>query len=237
MKTTTKLILAAFAAASIAPAAVFAQNTKPEAYWTNSDGIIWKNPYGLCWRAGYWTPAQAIAECDPDLMKKAEAPLPPLAAVTPPPAPTVAPPPPPVAAPAPAPRPSSTKVTFSAEELFDFDKSVLRPEGKAALDKFAADLSATKYDVVVATGHTDRIGTVPYNQKLSERRASAVKAYLISKGVPSDRISSAGQGEMQPITHAGDCKGPVSKKLIACLQPDRRVEVEVTATKEVVAGQ
>lgn len=235
MKQTSKLILAAFATATLVPATTLAQGSKPEAYWTNSTSMIWKNPYGLCWRAGYWTPAQAIAECDPDLVKKPAPPLPPVAAAAPPP-PQTAPAPAPAPVPPPPP-PTVTRVTFSAEELFDFDQYVLRQEGKAALDKFALDLGNSKYDVIVATGHTDRIGSPAYNQKLSERRANAVKAYLISKGVPPDRISSVGKGETQPVTKPGDCTGPRSKKLIACLQPDRRVEVEVTATKEVPAAR
>ena len=108
---------------------------------------------------------------------------------------------------------------------------MLKQDGKTALDKLVSDLQGTNYQSIVVTGHTDRLGSPPYNQKLSERRADAVKAYLISKGVQADRISSAGKGETQPVTKPDDCKGPKSKKLIACLQPDRRVDVVVTGTK------
>lgn len=231
MKPSVKLVFAIFSAAAFVPgfAAAQAQASAPQANWANPTGIVWKDPYGLCWRAGYWTPAQATAECDPDLVSKPAPPPPPppVAEVAP------APPPPPPPAPAPAPvvKPAPQTVTFSAGELFDFDKAVLKPEGKTALDKLMGDLQGTNYQSIAVTGHTDRIGSPAYNQKLSERRAQAVKAYLISKGVQSDRITAAGKGETQPITKPGDCKGPKSKKLIDCLQPDRRVEVVVTGTK------
>jgi OOP family OmpA-OmpF porin len=141
-------------------------------------------------------------------------------------------------APTPAPAPKMTrKVTLSAEDLFDFDKAVLRPAGKGALDKLVAELGNVDDETLVVTGHTDRIGTPKYNQKLSEARAGAVRTYLIGKGVPDSRITSSGMGETQPVTKPGDCKGPVSKKLIACLQPDRRVEIDVTGSKEVPASK
>jgi OmpA-OmpF porin, OOP family len=141
-------------------------------------------------------------------------------------------PPPPAPATAPVP-PMPMKVTFSADSLFDFDKAVVKPEGKQALDKFAADLKGTQYDAVQVTGHTDRIGSHAYNLKLSSRRADAVSAYLVqSGGVPSGKIAAKGVDGADPVTKPGDCKGSKpSKALIACLQPDRRVEVEVSATK------
>ncbi|MGZ5790422.1 MAG: OmpA family protein, partial [Burkholderiaceae bacterium] len=123
------------------------------------------------------------------------------------------------------------KVSFSAEDLFAFDKSELKPEGKAKLDQLITDLKSTDNEAIVATGHTDRIGNQKYNQKLSERRANSVRNYLIAGGIAADTIRAEGRGETQPVTKAGDCKGPVSNKLKACLQPDRRVEVEVAATK------
>lgn len=141
-------------------------------------------------------------------------------------------PPPPAPAPAPVP-PMPMKVTFSADTLFDFDKAVVKPEGKQALDKFSADLKGTQYDAVQVTGHTDRIGSHAYNLKLSSRRADAVSAYLVqSGGVPSGKIAAKGVDGADPVTKPGDCKGSkATKALIACLQPDRRVEVEVSATK------
>lgn len=192
-------------------------------YVIDQRGYVAKSGAGLCWRTGYWTPAMAIAECDPDLAPKA-APAP-----APAPAPAAAP-----AAPA-APKPAAQKVTLAADALFDFDKAVLRPDGKAKLDKLVEDLKGLKLEVIIAVGHTDRIGTDKYNQKLSERRAAAVKNYLVSKGIDANRIYAEGKGEKQPVT-GNKCKkmGPENrknKKLIECLQPDRRVEIEVIGTK------
>jgi OOP family OmpA-OmpF porin len=217
-----------FTVAAFAPATSIAQAQNDPGHWYNSQGIVWKNSTGLCWRSSAWTPANASAECDPELMAKAEAPAPKLAEAAPP---------EPAPAPAPAPSMQTRKITFSAEELFDFDKAVLRPAGKTALDKLSTEINGVDYETVLVTGHTDRTGSNQYNQKLSERRAGAVKAYLISKGIPDNRITSAGKGETQPVTKPGDCKGPLSKKLIACLQPDRRVEVDVAGSKEVAVPQ
>ena len=139
----------------------------------------------------------------------------------------------PIPAAVPPPPPQPRRVTFSADSLFDFDKSTVKPAGKASLDKFAADLRGTQYDVISVTGHTDRIGSPAYNQALSARRADAVKSYLVDPaGVASLKIVARGAGEAQPVTKAGDCRGRnASAALIACLQPDRRVEVEVSGTK------
>jgi OOP family OmpA-OmpF porin len=139
------------------------------------------------------------------------------------------PPPPPVVTPPPAPR----KVTFSADSLFAFDKADVKPAGKQALDKFAAELRGVDFAVITVTGHTDRIGTHAYNMALSTRRAEAVKKYLVeSAGIPAGKIAARGTDGSDPVTKPGDCKGKkATKKLIACLQPDRRVEVEVSGTK------
>jgi OOP family OmpA-OmpF porin len=155
---------------------------------------------------------------------RAMAPEPIAAAHTPKPAPVTAPPPSP---------PATTKVTFSADSLFDFNKSVIKPAGQQALDKFAADLKSASFSVINVTGHTDRIGGHDYNMKLSTRRAEAVKAYLVqTSGIPADKITAIGTNGSDPVTKPGDCKGnKKTKKLIDCLQPDRRVEVEVAATQ------
>lgn len=141
------------------------------------------------------------------------------------PAPVIVPPPPLAAAP--------MRVTFSADSLFDFDKSVVKPSGKQDLDKLAADLNGVSYDAIQVTGHTDRIGAHAYNLKLSTRRAEAVSAYLVqSAGIPASKISARGVNGSEPVTQPGECKGSkASPKLIACLQPDRRVDVEVTGLK------
>jgi OOP family OmpA-OmpF porin len=174
----------------------------------------------LCYRTGYWTPQMAIADCDADLVPKPAPPAPPPAQ---PPAP-----PPPAPAPAPAPAPQVQKITLASKALFDFDKSVLKPEGKAALDtEIIAKLPLVqKLELVLVTGHTDRIGTQQYNQKLSERRAKAVADYLVSKGVPKDKIETLGMGKTQPVPGVV-CNQKALKELIVCLAPNRRVEVEV----------
>jgi OOP family OmpA-OmpF porin len=199
-----------------------AQAKNDPGHWYNAQGIVWKNSTGLCWRSSAWTPANASAECNPELMAKAELPVSKHAEVTPV---------------TPAPKMQTRKITFSAEELFDFDKAVLRPAGKTSLDNLTSDINGLNYETILVTGHTDRIGSNEYNQKLSERRAAAVNTYLISKGILDSRTTSAGMGETQPVTKSDDCKGPVSKKVIACLQPDRRVEVDVKGSKEVAVSQ
>ena len=191
-----------------------------------------KNPFLLCWRTGYWTPAQAIKDCDPDLVKAPPPPpAPPPVAVVPPPPPAVAPPPAPPAPPPPPPPPAAPKVqkiTIASKALFDFDKAVLKPEGKKALDtEVVAKLKQIqKVELVLVTGHTDRLGSQAYNQRLSERRAATVRDYLSSQGVAKDKIETLGMGKTQPVPGV-KCEQRNRKELIACLQPHRRVEVEV----------
>ena len=133
---------------------------------------------------------------------------------------------------APTPQPLR-KVTLSADSLFDFDKATVKPEGKQALDTLVADLRDVDFDAIIVTGHTDRIGSHAYNMKLSSRRAEAVKVYLVkSAGIPVDKISASGVDGADPVTKPDECKGTKkTKALIVCLQPDRRVEVQVTGTK------
>ena len=187
-------------------------------YAIDQRGYVVKSGVGLCWRTGYWTPAMAIEECDPDLVPKAAAAPATRSIVAPP-------------AAAAAVVPAAQKVTLSADALFDFDKAVLRTEGKEKLDKLVGDVKGIKLEVIIAVGHADRFGTDAYNQKLSERRAEAVKAYLVAKGIEPNRVYTEGKGKKQPVTKPGQCKGPKSKKTIDCLQPDRRVEIEVIGTK------
>lgn len=158
------------------------------------------------------------------------APAPVVMAPAPAPAPVVvvqAPPPPPPAPVMPA------RVSFSAESLFGFDRSALRPEGVAALDSFARQLQGTTYDTITVYGHTDRLGSSAYNQTLSQQRADVVKQHLVgTDGLASARITAVGKGEAEPVTRPEDCKGSKpGTALIACLQPDRRVEVDVSGTR------
>ena len=211
------VVLAAGVAMSAMSINVNAQTT---GYWTSpaTNNAAWKNSVGQCWRAGYWTPAMATKECDADLLPK-EAPKP-----APAPKPVVTPPPPPPApAPKPAPKPVAEKVTLAADVLFDFDKSVIKPEGKAKLDDLADKVKAVNLEVVIAIGHTDSIGSDAYNQKLSVRRAESVKAYLVSKGIEPNRIYTEGKGEKQPVA---------SNKTKEGRAKNRRVEIEVIGTRK-----
>jgi len=178
--------------------------------WVNGTGeYVWMNGTNeLCWRDAFWTPATANAKCDGALV--AVAPQPPVA--------------PPVAPPA----IQSQKVTYQADALFDFDKAILKPGGKEKLDDLASKIGDLNLEVVVATGYTDRIGSDKYNDRLSLRRAQAVKAYLVSKGIEANRIYTEGKGKRNPVTTG--CNQKNRKQLIACLAPDRRVEVEVVGT-------
>ena len=130
-------------------------------------------------------------------------------------------------------KPLPKKVSFSADSLFDFDKSAIKPDGKRALDKFSADLNGSTFTVIDVTGHADRIGSHAHNQRLSEARANAVKSYLVeTAGIPVAQVSAKGVGGSRPMTKPNECAGrKPTPKLIACLQPDRRVDVEVSGTR------
>lgn len=186
--------------------------------WRNASGDAWKNASGQCWRSGTWTPATAAPDCD-----GAIAPPPPPAPAPAPVAVPTPPPPPPPPAPAPAPQPpAASKVTYAADTFFDFDKSVLKPEGKAKLDDLVSKVKAINLEVIIAVGHTDADGTDAYNQKLSVRRSEAVKAYLVSKGIEKNRIYTEGKGEKQPIADNRTKEGRAK---------NRRVEIEVVGTR------
>ena len=123
----------------------------------------------------------------------------------------------------PRPRPVANKVTLAADVLFDFDKSVIKPEGRARLDDLVSKIGGINLEVVIAIGHTDSIGSNAYNQKLSVRRAESVKAYLVSKGIPANRIYTEGKGESQPVA---------SNKTKEGRAKNRRVEIEVIGTRK-----
>jgi OOP family OmpA-OmpF porin len=186
--------------------------------WQSASGP-WKNSTGQCYRDSYWTPATADPRCDGALQPAPAPAAPAPVAAAPAPAPKAAPAPAPVPAPAPA---IASKVTYAADAFFDFDKSVLKPEGKAKLDDLVAKIKQINLEVIVAVGHTDSVGTVAYNQKLSVRRAEAVKAYLVSKGIEKNRIYTEGKGEKQPIADNKTAQGRAK---------NRRVELEVVGTR------
>ena len=220
MNKQVKLAIAAAAALLAVSTASYAQKADPSkgsGYVIGAEQNVVKSGVGLCWRTGFFTPAMAIAGCDDDLLPKpAPAPAPRVAAPPPPPPPAPKPPAPP------PPAPTSEKVTFAAEALFDFDKSVVKPEGRARLDDLVGKIKGITLEVVIAVGHTDAIGTDAYNQRLSVRRAEAVKAYLVSKGIPANRIYTEGKGKRQPVADNRTAAGRAK---------NRRVEVEVVGTR------
>lgn len=220
------LLLAAALVLGSISANASAQTPSNSGYVVDQRGAVAKSPFNLCWRTGYWSPAMATEECDPDLVPKK--PAPPAAAprAAPAPAPQAKPP-----APAPRIAPVTQKITLSADALFDFDKSVVRPDGKAKLDDLIGKIKGVNVETIITIGHADRFGSDAYNLKLSQRRADAVKAYMVSKGIAANRIHTEGKGEKEPVTKPGACKGKKSPKVIACLQPDRRVVIEVIGTR------
>jgi OOP family OmpA-OmpF porin len=214
--------LSALAAALLVCAATGASaQAAKDAYVQDARGVIVRSSNvgdprigNLCWRTGYWTPAQSIAECDPDIAPKPQPSATPVAQT---------PPPPPPAAP-----PKKTcdfTAVLQNEETFDFNKSTLKSSAKARLDSevVAKAAACAKIDLLLITGHTDRIGSQQYNQKLSEKRGQVVADYLKTKGLPAAEV--LGAGKTLPIKSCDD-KLP-RKQLEACLAPTRRVVVEV----------
>ena len=232
-------ILAALAMLLTAGAAS-AQTVDNDGYARDLGRSVWKNPFGLCWRTGQWTEAKAIPECDPQVAPKpapkAAAPAPAPVVAAPPPAPVPAltpaekPAPPPVAAapvppPPPAPAPVRAKpqsITLGADAAFDSGKADLKPEGRAKLDELASRLKDVSYDAIAVTGHTDNVGTAAANQRLSERRADAVKAYLASRGVDAGKIKTSGRGMSAPVADNKTAQGRAR---------NRRVDVEISGTR------
>lgn len=216
---TQKLLFGVIVLPIFLSGAAMAQVTKPEAYLVDDRAVPARNSTNLCWHTSDWTPAKAIYQCEPELVIKPEKAAKAAAAAA--------------AAATAAAKTAPEKVTLSADTLFDFDKAVLKPEGMQALDNLISKLTGIKYDLIVAIGYADRIGTEEYNKGLSVRRAEAVKSYLVThKGIDPSNIFTDGKGEANPVT--GDsCKGDRKiKGLIDCLQPDRRVEIEVAGTRE-----
>jgi OOP family OmpA-OmpF porin len=237
MNKLVKLIVAASAVLATFSAQAYDDikaKTPNSAYVQDSRGVIARDPFGLCWRTGYWTPADAVPGCDGPLVcpENTEG-TPPNCTpkVCPPnttgtypncqPVVAAAPPPPPVKE---CPKPTSEKVTFAADALFDFDKAVVKSEGQEKLSDLVSKLGGMNLEVIIAVGHTDAIGTDTYNQKLSVRRAEAVKAFLISKGIEANRVYTEGKGKKQPVADNKSAEGRAK---------NRRVEIEVVGTRMV----
>ena len=227
-------ILMQFLLLAVLPAAACAQTVSNDGYARDLTADVVKNPFGLCWRTAQWTETKAIAECDPDFvakpMKKVEAPalVVPLApeaklveAPKPQPAPiTVAP----IAA-APAvmlARAKTQSITLGADASFDTGKADLKAEGQAKLGELAAKLRDVSFDSIAVIGHTDNVGTDVANQRLSLRRANAVKQYLATHGIEPAKIKTSGRGKTSPVADNKTTQGKAR---------NRRVEVEIRGTR------
>ncbi|BBE09927.1 OmpA-OmpF porin, OOP family [Mycoavidus cysteinexigens] len=196
---------AAFAASASAQSVPLSQQTSTDNWANGSQEYVWTNGSNeLCWRSATWTPTTANPKCDGALVVQATE--------TPPVVPQI----------------TSQKVTYQADTLFDFDKAVLKASGKAELDTLVHKVQSLNLEVIVATGHTDKIGKDGYNDQLSMKRAQAVKTYLASQGVDANRIYTEAKGKRNPVVT--DCHQKKRKDLIECLAPNRRVEIEVVGT-------
>ena len=223
------------AARSSAAGATTSTATGPApGYLQNSGGSPVVNSAQHCVHTSTWSPALAAEPCD--AVPRASVPAVPVAE-----APAPAPEPAPLAQAAPETPPNVIeKVTLNTDVLFAFNKSELLPGGKDKLDELAKDSQGADVDRVVLAGYADRIGSDGYNKDLSERRAQAVADYLASKGVDQSRIQVEGRGEDHPVTgdqcaHMGPEKAS-NKKLVSCLQPDRRVEAELLGSRETASS-
>src|SRR5258708_856223 len=176
-----------------------------------------RSRYGDCVHDYGWRPGMRFADCEP-------APAEPVAAPAPQAAPVEEPP---VAA-APQPIPQAVPFRLSLDALFDFDSAKLKPEGRAALDELAGRLAVSNYETLAIVGHADRIGAARYNRALSERRAGAVRDYLVAQGIDARKISPSGVGESQATAQ---CKHIRGARLIACLQPDRYAHLTVSGPR------
>ena len=198
MKKTFKLVWVVSTIVALSAHAQAAADIKAKeadsAYLQDGRGLVVRSAYGQCWRTGYWTPANGIPECE------GERPKPPAIV-----APQVV-------------EPKTREVSLKTKALFDFDKAIIKPDSKMRLDELIQDLSGVDIEWVIVVGHADATGPAAYNQKLSERRAEAVKAYLISKGIAAEKINTQGMGERQPVADNATRAGRAM---------NRRVTVEV----------
>jgi OmpA-OmpF porin, OOP family len=194
--------------------------------WRSGQGNMqWKigNASALCWRTANWTPATAAPGCDGAIAPVAAAPAPAAAVAPVAPAPAAAAPAPAPAPAAPAAGAAATKVTYAADAFFASNSAVLKAAGKAKLDDLVDKVKGINLEVIVAVGHTDSKGTDASNQKLSVRRAEAVKAYLVSKGIEKNRVYTEGKGSKQPVADNKTAEGRAK---------NNRVEIEVVGTQK-----
>jgi len=234
-----KLLALAAISLGLSASTAFAQDVVVDGkgeipYAIDGRNVVTRSGAGLCWRTGYWTAAAAEnapagefpagCGCDGDIVPKdkCEAAPPPVAEAPPAEAPPVE---------------ENTgaiaeeKVRLNADLLFDFNQATLKPEGRTALDNVASQAKGIKLETVIVIGHTDRIGGDAYNQRLSERRAASVKDYLVGQGIDPSRIFTEGKGRTQPVTGTSCNNTTPRAALISCLQPDRRVDIEILGTR------
>jgi OOP family OmpA-OmpF porin len=226
-KLTCGLLIGALAATASAQTFPDIQANRPySAYVQDARGIIVRSTYGQCWRTSFWTDADAVVGCDGMLVPPVAKSIAPPFVAKPDPTPVAAAATAPVAAPTPIPvekpAPTVEKVNLAADALFDSGKSDLKPAGKGKLDELTAKLKNTKVETIIATGHTDSAGSAALNEKLSVKRAEAVKGYLVSKGINANLIKVAGKGAKQPIA---------SNKTAAGRIQNRRVEIEIIGSR------
>ena len=185
----------------------------PEGYAGSAAGVA-TNAFGECFRSSYWTKADAIMECDPDLVPRA--------------APVET-----VMVEIPTPAIVKREFTIAADAQFDFDSATLTPTGQRTLDELAEALQKRDSKIMI-TGHTDKIGPLEYNRQLSKRRAEAVADYLATKGVGPDEMELSGMGPENPLV---SCEGKRGAALIECLAPNRRTEIEFSSFEMVEEGR
>ena len=230
------LALAAIASIGLSASTAFAQDVVVDGsgeipYAIDGRNVVTRSGAGLCWRTGYWTAGAAETApagefpagcgCDSDIVprEKCEA------------APVVVEPPPAEPEKVEVGDVSETKIQLDADLLFDFNEATIKPEGRAALDGVAAQARELDLEVVLVVGHTDRIGGDAYNQRLSERRAASVKSYFVSQGIDASRIYTEGKGRTQPVTGTSCNNVTPRSALIGCLQPDRRVDIQIIGSR------
>ncbi len=209
MKTNTKLGMLVASIALAASGAVCSADAPANPY-VQASGKTLMTAFGLCVRTGYWTPA--LAEAQGALGQNCDCDKDIIKCES-----------------------GAEKITLSADTLFAFNKAVLKPEGIAKLKELTSRMSGLTLDVVMIDGYADRIGGAAYNQKLSQRRADAVKNFLAENGVPAARIHAEGKGQADPVVN---CPNPSAngeiktfQQLVNCLQPNRRAVIEVKGTR------
>jgi OOP family OmpA-OmpF porin len=190
-------------------------NIDQKSLLVDSQSVPVRNGFGECWHTSYGPAPSWTAGCGgvaPVAVAQYVAPAPAVMAAA-------------------APLPVYERVAFDANVLFDSDKSALRPAGRDKLDAFVSNIRGLESQSIMAIGYADRMGTHASNQVLSQQRVDTVKAYLVGKGIASNRVQTSGKGETQPTTFAGECKDANNATNVACMQPDRHVFIEVSGTR------